>query len=170
MPRNRGDVARGLRHAFVTWPWRQRGGSDSPHGEMPLSGKERSYLRGLGHGLDAVVHVGKEGATAPVIAQITRALAAHELIKVKALRECPVPVDELGPTLAHGAQGELVQTIGRVLLLFRRRKKTTKIRLPTDAPPKLDAIGKKRAQAKAKLAAKRAQKQARRDQRKAPAP
>jgi putative YhbY family RNA-binding protein len=51
--------------------------------EVPLSPKERQALKARAHGLKPVVLLGNAGASAPVIREIDRALAAHELIKVR---------------------------------------------------------------------------------------
>ena len=45
---------------------------------------ERKALKAKAHKLDPVVHVGAKGITEEVIAEIDRALQAHELIKVRA--------------------------------------------------------------------------------------
>ena len=50
---------------------------------MPLTGKQKHYLRGLAHHRKPVVMVGEAGLTENVIAEIDQALAHHELIKVK---------------------------------------------------------------------------------------
>ena len=49
-----------------------------------LSPIERKKLKARAHSLDPIVHLGGKGLTEAVIAEIGRALAAHELIKVRA--------------------------------------------------------------------------------------
>lgn len=48
-----------------------------------LSGTQKKHLRGLAHGLSPVVHIGRAGVTEAVVSQVDRALADHELIKVR---------------------------------------------------------------------------------------
>ena len=48
-----------------------------------LTGKQRRYLRSLGHHLDPVIHVGKEGISEGLIGAADVALEEHELIKIK---------------------------------------------------------------------------------------
>src|SRR5690348_583007 len=55
-----------------------------------LSGKAARYLRGLGHHLDPIVQIGKDGITEGVVTATRTALLAHELIKVKILPEAPI--------------------------------------------------------------------------------
>ncbi len=50
---------------------------------LDLSPRQRKFLRGLAHGFEPLVHLGKGGLTEPVVAQIDRALADHELIKIR---------------------------------------------------------------------------------------
>ena len=51
---------------------------------MMLTGKQKRALRGLAHDLEPVVHVGKTGLTDELVAQIARALDAHELQRAAA--------------------------------------------------------------------------------------
>jgi RNA-binding protein len=100
---------------------------------MPLTGKQRQHLRGLAHHLDPVVQMGHEGLSEAVVAQVNEALATHELIKVKLAKESEVPRDEVATALAAAAQAEVVQIIGRVLVLFRKPPKKAKVAMSADA-------------------------------------
>lgn len=86
-----------------------------------LSPIERKKLKARAHALDPVVHLGGKGLTDAAIAEIGRALDAHELIKVRAgglerdAREAALA--EICSRL--GAQP--VQHIGKVLVVYRRR-------------------------------------------------
>jgi len=94
------------------------------------SGKIRSFLRGLGHELEPVVHIGKTGLSAGVKLELEQALHAHELIKVRLLRECPIARSEAGQQLAACSSSEHIQTLGGVVLLYRARPKKPLIELP----------------------------------------
>jgi RNA-binding protein len=95
-----------------------------------LTGKERRFLRALGHDLDPVVQVGKLGLTEGVTAATDVALDTHELIKLKIGTECPEPVADVAEALAPQVQAELVQVLGRTILLFRMSAKNPKVPLP----------------------------------------
>ncbi|MBL9025393.1 MAG: ribosome assembly RNA-binding protein YhbY [Myxococcales bacterium] len=95
-----------------------------------LTGKERRFLRALGHDLDPVVQVGKLGLTEGVAAATDVALDTHELIKLKIGTECPEPVADIAEALAPQVQAELVQVLGRTILLFRMSAKNPKVPLP----------------------------------------
>ena len=94
---------------------------------MPLTSRQRRHLRGLAHGLDPVVLVGAQGVTAAVVKQTGTALEAHELIKVRFAEG--IDARELSDDLATRSRAELAQVIGRVAVLYRRRKKDPTIDL-----------------------------------------
>lgn len=96
-----------------------------------LNGKQRRHLRGLGHGLDPVVQVGKGGVTPAVVQAVEAALLAHELIKVRRGAECPADRAELGEALARASGAHLVQILGRTLLLYRPHPEAPRLRLPS---------------------------------------
>jgi RNA-binding protein len=85
---------------------------------MSLSGKQVRRLRALGHSLEPVVQIGKEGVSEGVAGAVDQALVTHELIKVK-----------LGPELAKRTGSELVQVLGKVVLLYRRHPDEPKIEI-----------------------------------------
>lgn len=91
---------------------------------MPLTGKQRRALRALGHHLEPVVLIGQAGITEGVIGAIQQALHDHELIKVKIT---PDERKESAAELATASGSELVQVLGRSVLLYRPRKENPKI-------------------------------------------
>lgn len=100
---------------------------------MPLSGKQRRYLRGLGHNLEPIVQLGKLGLTDAVTAAVDTALDEHELIKVRIGTECPDDRHDVAERLAPSVKSEVAQVLGRTLLLWRKRPKDSKIQLPKEA-------------------------------------
>jgi RNA-binding protein len=97
---------------------------------VPLTSKQRAHLRGLAHHLDAVVQVGVGGASDAVVHKTTVELENHELIKVRVSSEAPDGVDAVGQDLAAKTASELVQTIGHVAVLYKRRSKKPTLVLP----------------------------------------
>jgi RNA-binding protein len=85
---------------------------------VPLTGAQRRQLRGLAHALEPVVRVGQSGLTSGVLAEIDRALSAHELIKVRFLGgNDQLRGSAQGMADDHGAA--LVGTVGHVAVLYR---------------------------------------------------
>jgi RNA-binding protein len=95
-----------------------------------LTGKQRSHLRALGHKLDPLVQLGKNGLTPGALRAIDDELGRHELIKVKLLKECPEEVGELGDRLGADLKAHVAQKVGRIVLLYRRHPKKPVIQLP----------------------------------------
>lgn len=95
-----------------------------------LTGKQKRLLRSMGSAIDPVVQVGKAGISWQVVDSVNEALEARELIKVKVLQNCPVETKEAVGELAHAAQAELVQVIGRNGLLYKQNPENPKINLP----------------------------------------
>jgi RNA-binding protein len=86
----------------------------------------RRLLRGHGHALDPVVQIGRQGATAQVVKQVAQALLDHELIKVKLGSECPESRFEVAERLAEESGVNVVQILGRTVLLYKRHPKKPK--------------------------------------------
>lgn len=97
---------------------------------MTLSGKAKRHLRGLGHHLEPVVQVGKDGATEGLVAAVAQALLDHELVKVRIGTEAPVERKVLSEELATATGSALVQVLGRTCLLYKRHPKKPTIVLP----------------------------------------
>jgi RNA-binding protein len=97
---------------------------------MSLSQNQKKYLRRLGHGLQPVVLIGQQGLTEAVARETDTALAAHELLKVKARVGDRSLREQVLSDLAEKTGAELIQTIGNVGLLYRQNKELQKILIP----------------------------------------
>ncbi|HMB68261.1 MAG TPA: ribosome assembly RNA-binding protein YhbY [bacterium] len=95
-----------------------------------LGGKQRRFLRGMAHGLDPVVMLGREGATDAVLEAIARELKARELIKVRLPELEGAERKAAAADLAESAGAELVQVLGRVVVLYREKDEEPRIQLP----------------------------------------
>lgn len=96
-----------------------------------LEGFQRRHLRGLAHGLQPVVTIGKDGLSDAVVAKTEAELVAHELIKVR-FGDWKDEKRELLEELAARTRAEQVGLVGHVGILFRqnREPKRRKIRVP----------------------------------------
>ena len=90
----------------------------------------RRRLRGLGHVLDPVVQIGKLGATSSVAKQVGQALLDHELVKVKIGSECPDTRFQLAELFATEKGVNVVQILGRTVLLYKRHPEKPKYEKP----------------------------------------
>lgn len=96
---------------------------------MPLTGKQKHYLRGLAHHRKPVVTVGDAGLTDNVIAEIDQALAHHELIKVKIRMGDRESRQQAIAAICEKTSCEEVQKIGQVAVFYRKSTSPT-LRLP----------------------------------------
>lgn len=86
-----------------------------------LTNRERAHLKGRAHALEPVVHVGNAGATDTLVAEIDRALTAHELIKVKIGTDDRAGRVALGDEIAARTGATAVHRVGKVVILWRPR-------------------------------------------------
>ncbi len=94
-----------------------------------LSGKQKRFLRALGHSLKPVITVGKGEVTEALVRETGEAIACHELIKVKVLESCLMGRNDVAEELAAACEAEVAQVLGRTILLYKRAKEP-KIELP----------------------------------------
>ena len=95
-----------------------------------LTGKQRRYLRSQAHHLNPILQVGKAGVTENLVEQVRLALEAHELIKVSILQNCDEDRHEVAEKLAGGTGADLVQVLGKTVVLFRPSSTRSQIELP----------------------------------------
>ena len=97
---------------------------------MPLTGKQKRFLRGRGHSLAATVHVGKDGVTEAVVDALDQALLDHELVKVRIGQNALVDRREAAGELAARTTSEVAQVLGHTLLLYRVHPDDPQLQLP----------------------------------------
>jgi RNA-binding protein len=98
-----------------------------------LTSKQRAYLSALAHDKKPVVLMGHKGITEAVVAETKAALLAHELIKTRLAEGSG---DDEAAQLAEGAGAELVDRLGRVVILYKKHPDKPKIKLPSAKKPK----------------------------------
>jgi RNA-binding protein len=89
---------------------------------MTSSNADKKHLRRLGHNLKPVVTVAGNGFTENVSNEIERALTDHELIKIKLVAEDRDSKKALTDTICSSHNATLVQSIGHMLLIYRKTK------------------------------------------------
>lgn len=97
---------------------------------VELKEKQRRHLRGLAHALKPVIQVGNAGVTDAVVAETSRALHDHELIKVRLPGGDRDARDAALAGLAGRTGSALVTRIGHVAVLYRPRPELPRILLP----------------------------------------
>ncbi len=97
-----------------------------------MTSKQRAYLKGLAMKLTPIFHIGKASLTPEVTTAVREAIDARELIKVAVLKNCDDDPKELGEMLAERTGSQVVQVIGKKIVLYKEasEQKKRKIELP----------------------------------------
>ena len=97
-----------------------------------LTTKQRAYLKGLAMNLDPIYQIGKSSLTPEITKGIDEALKARELVKIAVLNNCLDDPKELGSIVAERTRSELVQVIGKKIVLYRESNEKKRIELPKE--------------------------------------
>ncbi len=85
-----------------------------------MTSKQRSYLKSLAMNLDPIFQVGKGSVTDEMVDAISEALEARELIKLNVLKNCLDDPKEIASVIAEHTHSEVVQVIGRKIVLYKQ--------------------------------------------------
>lgn len=94
-----------------------------------LTANEKRQLKALASTIDTKYQVGKNEISDNLIAMLDKALTARELIKIDVMKSVAVPIMELALDLSSRLNAEIVQVVGRVIVLYRLNKQNHKIKL-----------------------------------------
>lgn len=103
---------------------------------MPITSKQRAYLRGFAMNAETIIQIGKGGITDNVVLSVADALKARELVKGKVLESSMLTAREACDELCERCTAEPVQCIGTKFVLYKRNEKEPKIELPKAAKKK----------------------------------
>lgn len=95
-----------------------------------MTSKQRAYLKGEAMTMDPIFQLGKSSLTPEFTKAIDEALEARELIKINVLKNCFDDPKALAQVVAERTKSEVVQVIGRKIVLFRQKKENSKYTLP----------------------------------------
>ena len=91
-----------------------------------MTSKQRAYLKGLAMNIDPILQIGKSSLTPEFTKSVDEALEARELIKIHVLQNCLDDSREMAQILAERTGSQVVQVIGRKIILYREGKKDKK--------------------------------------------
>lgn len=94
-----------------------------------MTSKERAFLRSLAMNENVIFQVGKGGINENMIKQISDALEARELIKLRVLQNCEYTSREAAEALAAETESQVVGVVGSTFVLYRESEKHKKIDL-----------------------------------------
>lgn len=87
-----------------------------------LSVKQKVKLRSMAMTTRPIYQIGKDGITSNLIEGISLALEAHELVKISVLKTVTEPLKQIAYDITSATHSELIQVIGRQIILYRKSK------------------------------------------------
>lgn len=95
-----------------------------------MNSKQRAYLKGLAQTIQPILNIGKSSLTPEFTESVAEALEARELIKISVLKNCLDVPREIAAMLGERTHSQVVQVIGRKIVLYKESKEHKKIELP----------------------------------------
>ncbi|MBQ5951762.1 MAG: YhbY family RNA-binding protein [Lachnospiraceae bacterium] len=95
-----------------------------------MTSKQRAYLKSQAMQMDAVFQLGKSSLTPEFTEAVREAIEARELIKIAVLKTVTDDIRELAHALAERTHSEVVQIIGRKIVLWKQARENSAYRLP----------------------------------------
>ncbi|MDE6435669.1 MAG: ribosome assembly RNA-binding protein YhbY [Lachnospiraceae bacterium] len=95
-----------------------------------MTSKQRAYLKSLAMEIDPIVNIGKASVTPELVIAVDEAISKRELIKLSVLKNCMDDPKELANVIAERTHSEVVQVIGKKIVLYRKNKDKPRIELP----------------------------------------
>ncbi|MEI3340437.1 MAG: ribosome assembly RNA-binding protein YhbY [Eubacterium sp.] len=95
-----------------------------------MTSKQRAYLKGLAMNIDPIFQIGKGSVTPEVVTAIDEAFNTRELIKLAVLKNCFDDPKEIAQVIAERTRSQVVQVIGKKIVLYRPDRDNPKIILP----------------------------------------
>jgi len=89
----------------------------------PISDKIKRELRAKAHHLNPVVTIGDKGLSKPVLKELSIALDAHELIKVRIHSDDREEREKIMSEIVTSLGATSINHIGKVLIVYRRNEK-----------------------------------------------
>ena len=95
-----------------------------------MTSKQRAYLKSLASTLNPMFQVGKSSLTPEFVTTISEAFNTRELLKIAVLKNCLDDPNEIAQTIAGRTHSQVVQVIGKKIVLYKPDRKNPKIILP----------------------------------------
>ncbi len=99
---------------------------------MTITSKQRARLKSIASGYDTIFQIGKNALGDELINQLSNALEARELIKIRVLENCDYTARELAQEIADRTESLVVQVIGTKIVLYRQNKNPKKRTISLD--------------------------------------
>lgn len=93
-----------------------------------LTSNDKKVLKSIANTLENKYQLGKNGITDTSVDMFDKALTANELIKIDVMKSVTTEIMELALDLSSKLNAEVVNVIGRTILLYRKNPKNPKIK------------------------------------------
>ncbi|MCD7920903.1 MAG: ribosome assembly RNA-binding protein YhbY [Clostridiales bacterium] len=95
-----------------------------------MTSKQRAYLKGLAMNIEPIIQVGKGSVTPEIVTAVDEAYNTRELIKISVLKNCFDDPRQIAEIIAERTHSQVVQVIGKKIVLYRPDREKPKIVLP----------------------------------------
>ena len=96
-----------------------------------MTSKQRAYLKSIAMTTEPILQIGKSSLTPEFTQSVKEVLDARELIKISVLQNCMDDPRQMAQVLAERTGSQVVQVIGKKIVLYKEGKKEKKkIQLP----------------------------------------
>ena len=96
---------------------------------VSMNSRQRAYLKSAAMTMDDIFQIGKAGVTPELTKGVDEALEARELIKINMLKSCLDDPKTAAVMLSERTRSQVVQVIGRKIVLFRQAKENSRFEL-----------------------------------------
>ena len=95
-----------------------------------MTSKQRAYLMSLASNLNPIFQVGKSSLTPELTEAISESFNNRELIKISVLKNCFDDPKEIAQVIAERTHSQVIQVIGKKIVLYKPDKDKPQIKLP----------------------------------------
>ena len=95
-----------------------------------MTRKQRAFLKGLAMDIEPIMQIGKSSITPESVEAVSEVFNTHELIKLAVLKNCADDPKEIAEIISERTHSQLVQVIGKKIVLYKPFKENPKIILP----------------------------------------
>ena len=99
-----------------------------------LNSRQRAYLMSMASHITPIFQIGKASLTPEIVTAVDLALEKRELIKISVLKNCFDDPGEIAQMVAERTHSQVVQVIGKKIILYKPDKKNPRIILPKAKP------------------------------------
>ena len=102
-----------------------------------INSKQRAWLRSQANPLDCLFQVGKGELTEQLLRGLDEILSTHELLKINVMKSAEKTPADLARLMAAAVGADVIQVIGRRIVLYRHSEKLARLGKDLQLPKSL---------------------------------